>query len=236
MHAKFLTCQVKIALLDPKLYLGSLMVGAQGIGIGAFAVFLPTFIGAFGFSVLTTQLYSMIPYAFGLFSLIFFSYLAHRFDRKALVNLICLTISCTGFILLMATTNKVALVAGACFVAAGSYPALVISTAWVLTLHGGYTKRAISVWFIQIFVQSYSIIASQVYRNPPRFLLGNGIALGLYIIAAAATIVLLNICSRSNKAKEQRRLDHEAKGEHDPDMNKDYERLCDFHPNYIYPL
>lgn len=144
--------QIFIALKDPKLYLGSLMVGAQGVGIGAFAVFLPTFMKEFGFSALDTQLYSIIPYAFGLVGLVSVSFLFDRVNHKAWITFGCLCTAIVGLIILLATTNKVALVARACFVSAGAYPGLVVSVAWLLTFHGGYTKRATAAWFNQIFI------------------------------------------------------------------------------------
>lgn len=232
--AKLRPRQIWIAFKDPKLYTGSLMVGTAGVGIGAFSVFLPTFIKEFGFSRLETQLYSMIPYAFGLLGLLFFSWLSDRLHQRALVTIICLSITATGFIILMATTNKVALVAGACFVAAGAYPSLVVSIAWMLTFHGGYTKRATASWINQVFIQGYSIMATQVYRNPPRYFLGHGIALGVYTIGILSAIASWWICSRANKAKDRRQAELAAAGEIDPDMDEDYERLCDYHPGYRY--
>jgi hypothetical protein len=88
----------------------------------------------------------MIPFAFGLASLIGFAWLADRIAHKGAVTLFCMAVSCAGFIVLLSTTNKVALVAGACFVCAGAYPQLVVSVAWTLTFHGGYTKRALAIW------------------------------------------------------------------------------------------
>lgn len=234
--AKFRAHQISIGLKDPKMYLGAMMVGAQGIGIGAFSVFLPTFINAFGFGALETQLYSMIPYAFGLATLIGFSYLSDKIGKRAMPTLGCLSITTTGFVILLCTTNKVALLAGACFVAAGAYPGLVISVAWLLPMHGGYTKRATCMWIIQIFIQCYSIIATQVYRTPPRFFLGHGIAVGLYVLAAISTIALYFICRAANNKKHQRAADFAARDEVDPESEKDFEDLCDFHPRYFYTL
>lgn len=226
--------QIWIALKDPKLYTGSLLVGAAGVGIGAFSVFLPTFIREFGFSQLQTQLYSMIPYAFGLVGLIFFSWLSDHLGQRAWVTILCLCITATGFVILLATTNRVALVAGACFVAGGAYPSLVVGISWTMTFHGGYTKRATSSWAVQIVIQGYSIMASQIYRNPPRYFLGHGIALAVYALGIACAIVSWWICVQANKAKDQRQAEFASRGEVDPDMDEDYERLCDYHPGYRY--
>lgn len=219
---------------DIKFWLGSLMIGTAGIGIGAFSVFLPTFIREFGYGRVHTQLLTMIPYGCGLVSLIFFSWLADYLKQKILTTLGCTLISCVGFVMLLATTNKVALVAGSCFVAAGAYPALVTSVSFVMPMHGGYTKRATGLWGTQVFVQCYSIIATQVYRTPPRFFLGHGIALALYAVGVAANIALYFILTRTNAARERRRNELAERGEVDPDMEKSFEELGDFHPNWKY--
>jgi len=225
-----------MAFKDPKFYLSSALIGPVGIGIGAFNVFLPTFINEFGYSPLHSQLLTIIPYGFALISLIFFAWLADRLDRKAVISLVCIGISCIGFIILLTTTNKVALIAGACFVASGAYPALVVSIAWSLTFHGGYTKKATAIWGFQTFVQCYSIIATQVYRTPPRFFLGHGIALGLYAIGGVSAVVLLVMLKKANAARQTRKMEFESRGEVDPDMEKSFEELGDLHPGWRYVL
>jgi MFS family permease len=228
--------QLVMALKDPKLYLGALMVGAQGIGIGAFSVFLPTFIAEFGFSELDTELYSMVPYAFALVTMLSFSYVADRLSKRGIMTLVCLSTTIIGFVILMATTNKVALLAGACFVAAGSYPGTVIGISWALSLHGGYTKRSCAAWFMSISVNAQAIVSSQVYRKPPRYLAGHGVALGSYVLATVCTLILIYLLSRANRAKDQRAADFASRQEIDPDMAEDYEHLGDYHPAFRYML
>lgn len=235
-HAKFEMRQVWMALKDPKCWLGSVLTGAQGVGIGAFSVFLPTFVKEFGFTVLQTQLYSMIPYAFGLLFMILFAYCSDRFISKSYLIICCLSITAVGFVILLATTNTVALMAGTCFVTAGAYAGLILSTSFNLPIHAGYTKRATYVWMTQVVIQAFSIISSQVYRDPPRFFLGHGFSLGIYILAIICTYVLRVLLIKSNKEKEQRRREFEERGEMDHDAAKSFEELGDRHPRYMYTL
>ena len=76
---------------------------------------------------------------------------------------------------------------GCCFVAVGAYPAIGIGASWITTVHADYTKRATAFAVCQVFVQSYSIIGSQVYDRPPRFYKGHGVLLGLNALAAVCT-------------------------------------------------
>ncbi|EXJ68747.1 uncharacterized protein A1O5_08541 [Cladophialophora psammophila CBS 110553] len=228
--------QVWIGLKDPKLYLGSLMIGGLGIIVGGFSVFLPTFIKEFGFSSLQTQLYSIIPYAFGFVSLVFMGFVSDYLKHKAWIIFGCFCVVGAGYVVLLATTNKVALMAGLCIILTGLYPGVIVSVAWINTMHGGFTKRALAIWFSQIFIQGYSIIASQVYTTPPRFYKGHGVGISLCALAMISTAALYVIMKRANTQREQRARDFAARGEIDPLMEKDFEDLCDFHPAWRYPL
>lgn len=211
-------------------------MGAQGVGIGSFSVFLPTFVREFGFGRLQTQLITVIPYAFAIVGLFVLSYLSDKIARKGLMVISLLAVSATGFVMLLSTTNTIALVAGSCFVAGGAYPCLVISVAWVLPMHGGYTKRAASMTGSSICIQGLSMVSSQVYRHPPRFFLGHGFSLGVYLVAMCAAAWLLRHVKRQNEMREQTRLEFEARGEINPLSSKTFEDLGDYHPDYRYTI
>src|ERR1700733_8101688 len=98
-----------------------------------------------------------------------------RLQRKAAPTLICLSVSVVGYIMLLADVRKPVLLLGCCFVAAGSYPAVVISASWLLCNHAGYTKKSTAWAVVQIFIQCYSIISTQIYTKPPRFIKGHAI-------------------------------------------------------------
>lgn len=112
------------------------MMGGWGLCVGAFSVFLPTFINEFGFTPLETQLYSMIPYAFGFFALVMMSFVSDYLNHRAFIIFGSYAVTILGFIILLTTTNKVALMAGLCFVLAGVYPGTIVSVAWTVTFHG----------------------------------------------------------------------------------------------------
>lgn len=212
------------------------MLGSGGVGIGSFSVFLPTFVREFGFGRLQTQLITIIPYAFAVVGLLVLAYVSDRVARKGLMTIMLLGVSATGFVILLSTTNTVALVAGSCFVAGGAYPCLVIMVAWVLSMHGGYTKRATSVTGANIVIQGFSMISSQVYRHPPRFFLGHGFSLGVYLVAMCCAAWLLRHVKRQNEMKEKTRLEYEARGEVNPLSSKTFEDLGDYHPDYRYTI
>lgn len=218
------------------MWLGALTVGCGGIGLGAFSVFLPTLIHGFGFSPLRTQLFVMIPYACALLGMVGSAFVSRRINKRAPIVLFCLGTAILGFIILISVTNQVASMIGACLVITGGYSGVVISVSFILTLHGGYTKRSLAVWLMQIVINVYSVAATQVYRSPPRFFLGHGLALGLYSLGFLCGIAIWVICRRENARKQKRSEEFASRGEVDPNMLKSYDELCDRHPGFIYAL
>lgn len=228
--------QLWIAVKDIKVWLTAIVMGGWGVCVGAFGVFLPTFINQFGFSALETQLYSMIPYAFGFVALVLISWLSDRLKHKTFVILACYSITIVGFIVLLATTNRIALIAGLCIVLIGVYPGVVVTVAWAVSIHGGFLKRAMVIWLSQVFIQGYSMIATQVYNTPPRFYKGHGIGLGLCALSIFSIIIMYVIMVKANRDRDRVSRDFEARSEVDPQMEKSFEDLCDFHPAWRYAL
>ncbi|KAJ5587978.1 major facilitator superfamily domain-containing protein [Penicillium hispanicum] len=228
--------QIWLAIKDPKSWLQAMAVAAVCLNVAAFGVFLPTFINLFGFSPLMTQLYTIIPYAFGIITLPIGNILADHFDKKGVPTLICLFICLIGYIMLLTSTTKAVLIVGCSFVAAGAYPAVVLSSAWVLISHAGFTKRATAWAIAQIFIQCYSIISTQVYVDPPRFFEGHGTLLGLNALGVVGVVITMWMFSHENKRRDAVAAEFAARGELNPDSAKDYEELCDAHPDFRYTL
>lgn len=233
--ARVVPRQILTALKDPKTWLASLVVAAPALGITAFNVFLPTFMKGFGFDALTSQLYTIIPYSFAIVSTPLASWLSDRYRCRAIPLAICLSTSIVGFFILLSTTNKVALIAGCCFVAAGAYPCITIGASWISYLHGGYTKRSMAFAVSQMFVQGYSIIGTQIYKKPPRYFLGHGVMLGFYLVALICDITLYVWLGRINRNR-----DAEAAVRREGSLSEiqvgDYEELCDYHPDWRYMI
>jgi hypothetical protein len=184
----------------------------------------------------TTQLYTIIPYAFATITLFAACWGADHYKQKGVFLIGCLAISMTGFVLLLATTNKVALMAGTCFVASGAYAGVILGATWNIVNQGGYTKRALASASSQIFIQCYSIISTQIYKQPPRFFLGHSLLLGLVSVGLLAAVANLLIMKKRNRARDAQAAIFAQRDEVDPDMAKSYEELCDYHPGYRYVM
>ena len=188
------------------------------------------------------QLYTIIPYSFAIVSTPILCYISDKTRMRAIPMIFCLLTSIVGFIILLSTVNKVALIAGCCFVATGAYPAIGIGASWISTIHGGYTKRSTAFGISQIFVQGYSIIGTQVYDSPPRFYKGHGVLLGLYCLALLSCVILYIWCKKMNRERDDIAItlqnEQEKAGTEVEvvQIKPSFEDLCDYHPDWRYPI
>ena len=182
----------------------------------------------------TTQLYTIIPYGVAFINLLVVTRLVDIFGKRAVPLLILVSIAIVGFILLMSTTNKIALVFAATLINVTVYPSVVICAAWIPSSNAGYTKRFITAGMMQVFMQLFSIISTQIYTTPPRFLKGHGVGLAFLVICFCMILVMVYLMKKSNAAKDAEAARWREMGEPNPDESKSLEELCDAHPNYRY--
>lgn len=178
----------------------------------------------------------MIPYAFATITLLSACYISDRLNSKGPILFLTISTSVVGFIILITTTNKVALIAGTCFVSAGLYPSIILTISWITINHGGYTKRSTAFAMAQIAGQGLSIMGTQIYRHPPRYLAGHGTVLGFFALALCSVACNYFWMRRENRKRDARA----AEATHDQtraelDGTK-HEELYDFHPDFRYIL
>ena len=224
------------------------------LGIASITSFLPTFILQFGFDkrksniqqrnpwylidmpLVQAQLFTMIPYAFATVTLLAVCFLSDRINTKGPILFTCMTTSSVGFIILMSTTNKIALIAGTCFVTSGLYPGIILTVSWITINHSGYTKRSTAWAMAQITGQGLSIIGTQVYRHPPRYLSGHGTLLVFFLLALCSIACNYLWMRRENRTKDMRAEEFRTLGTKDQEAEKSVDELLDFHPNFRYIL
>ena len=245
--------QVVVAAKDPKTWMMAYITGSIGMAIAAFSAFLPTFINSFGFSPskisetvitlwpsltmalpVTSQLFTIIPYGIAFIFLLVVPRVVDKLQKRALPLMVLVAVAIAGFILLMATTNKIALMVGATLILAAVYPAIVICAAWIPSNNAGYTKRSTAAAMFQISLQVFSIISTEIYTTPPRFLKGHGIMLGLLSVCFGMIFIVTWMMKRSNQEKDKEAARWSEMGQPNPLESKTLEELCDTHPNYRY--
>ncbi|CAI4214547.1 unnamed protein product [Parascedosporium putredinis] len=212
LHSKMRPFQMWLAIKDPKVWMMALGVATHATALAGFGVFLPTFFREFGFDRLTSQLYTIIPYSCAFIALLFVSYASDRIRMRAVPLLGLTALAIVGFIIMLATPNATAGIVGACLISTAVYPAIVLFAAWMPSNNAGYTKRATATWISQITIQTFSIMASQIYDKPPRFFTGHGTLLGLFVLTFVFILVIVLLMKLDNRKKEEAARQFEATG------------------------
>ncbi|OQU96216.1 hypothetical protein CLAIMM_02327 [Cladophialophora immunda] len=234
--AKIKWSDVLRALREPKTYMVACIYGGVGMGSAAVGNFLPSIIKSFGYSAIHSQLFTVIPYACATVSLVAVNYVSDRFRRKGIFVAGCLVLSIVGYIILMTITNNAGRIVATCLVVSGIYPAIILVFSWANTNSCGYTKRATSWAVAGIFAQCFSIAASQVYTDPPRYLKGHGVMLAFLSLSLINTLALYLWMKRANAKKEEIELDYRQRGIAHPHYSTSLEDEGDGHIKFRYVL
>lgn len=150
--------------------------------------------------------------------------------------MVCHIICIVGYIILMLATNDKVKIFGTCLITTGVFPSFTIVGAWTGINIGGFTKRAITWAVTQVVGQCFSIMASHIYTDPPRYLKGHSICLAFQVVALLSTCVLWFWMRRLNEKKDQEAEHHRTAGTIDPKSSLSLEEAYDYHPNFRYIL
>ena len=148
----------------------------------AFAFFAPTIIKHFGYSAITTQLYSIAPWAGAWVFGVGTAFISDRVRHRFAFVIMGMCVSIAGTATLLATSyHRVHLQYGMLFLfIMGIYAALPVTVCWFNMNLGGHHRRAIGgAWQIGIgqaggIVAVYSFLA----KDAPRYVPGYSICLG----------------------------------------------------------
>ncbi|KAI2694765.1 hypothetical protein CBS147372_9604 [Penicillium roqueforti] len=233
---KFRTDQILASLKDPKTWLLALLAGCNSTVLASTGAFLPTIVSEFGFDKVRAQLFTVIPYAVSFISMTTVGYFSDWTRNKSYFIIGSLTSCLIGLIILISTTGKAAGMFAACLLVGGAYPASVLQIAWIQITFCGNTKRATSWGIAMIFGQGLSMSGAQIYKDPPIFFMGHAVLMGYVIMGLVCAIMARILMKRDNSQRVRILRDYQVRGEHHPDLDKDFEDTCDKHISFKYIL
>ena len=88
----------------------------------------------------------------------------------------------------------------------------------------------------QITGQGLSIVGTQVYRHPPRYLAGHGTLLGFFVLGLSATVGNWWWMRRENAKRDSVADECARTGTKDERAEIGEEELLDWHPEFRYIL
>lgn len=186
--------------------------------------------------VVRSQLFTVIPYACATVMLVAVNYISDHYQHKAGFVMGSISTAIVGYVILMAVTNNTARMAAVCLIVMGIFPAIILVFAWATTNSCGYTKRAVSWAVAGIFAQGFSIAASQVYTDPPRYLKGHGVMIAFLSWGLINAIAVRWWMKAENTRKDRIEQEYRERGEVHPHYARTLEDEGDAHIKFRYVL
>ena len=183
-----------------------------------------------------TQLYSAIPYGCATVTLVAVNIISDRVNKKGPFLVGCLAVVCLGYIILIAVESVHVKIFATCLVASGVYPSVILLVSWLGINTGGYTKRATTWAGCEILAQCLSIAGTRIYTDPPRYVKGHSIMLGMMVISISVACANVYAFNRANKRKDRIEKDYLERGEVHPHSGKTLEDVQDDHISFRYIL
>lgn len=222
------------AFLDIKTWMACLIyMGCDG-ALYAFSLFLPTIIKELGYTATLAQLYSVPPYVGAAITTISIGFLADRYGKRGLFNLACSSCGIVGYVMLLSTGKAGISYAGVFLAAAGVYPCIPNTVAWISNnIEGAYKRGVVLAIFIS-WGNLNGAVSSNIYRavDKPRFKLGHSIVLGYLGLCFVSSALLMVYLSWENKMRESGRRDYRIK----TGSQAEVAELGDHHPLYRYVI
>lgn len=226
---------VYAALTDWKTY-GYMFIYMGSLGpLYAFSLFLPTIIGGMGYSGTRLQLFSVPPYVAGVFTTIIFGFVSDRTRMRGYCNMASASIAIVGFIMLIASPDTNVQYAGTFLGAAGIYPTVSNTLAWLVNNTEGSLKRGVTVGIVVGWGTLNAVTSSNVYlsHEKPRFWTGHSVVLAYLVGPMFIGSLLMHLILRiENHRRRAGRLDaqwHALTAE-------EQEIRGDKRPDFIYTL
>ncbi|TFK66710.1 MFS general substrate transporter [Pluteus cervinus] len=193
------------SLLDWKTWLAMVVYMGSDMPLYAFSLFLPSIISELSFEATPANLLTVPVYVFACSITCLVGFLADRWGRRGIFNLVGLTLGGAGYLILLLSRNA-ALSYFAVFLATcGIYPIIPNTVAWVSNNIEGSYKRSVTLAMTISFGNLNGAVSSNVYRaqDRPWYPLGHRLVLmyiALGIISSTAFLLLLR---RENARRER---------------------------------
>lgn len=197
-----------------------------------------SFLRALPLTLLTvnTQLFTVIPYACAFVTLLAVNIASDRFNKKGPFMLGCVGTVIVGYIILLTDASVPVKIFATCLLTSGLYPSVTLLTSWLSINTGGYTKRAATWAMAEICGQSFSIMGTHVYTDPPRYIQGHSVVLAFTSFAFLNVAALWLWLRHCNKRKERIEEEYRLQGQVHPHASRSLEEEYDQHQNFRYIL
>ncbi|KZT51527.1 MFS general substrate transporter [Calocera cornea HHB12733] len=229
--------QVKRALMNtPQLWILGLGLFGNGMTLFGLAYFLPSIVGAFGYSSTKTQLLTVPPYAVAFVVTMTVSFFSDRYRMRGPVIIGMSAIALIGFGLFFANKNVHVSYLGVFFAVTGVYCTAPSFCTWIPNNSAPHYKRASLLAMSLILTNVGGIASTWLFPTSaaPRY--NGGIIADLVCAAVPLICGVLNMIfiSWGTKRKQERR--GEILAPYAGDEKRAWRELGDNHPDFKWLL
>ncbi|KZO94431.1 MFS general substrate transporter [Calocera viscosa TUFC12733] len=229
--------QVKRALLNtPQLWILGLGLFGNGMTLFGLAYFLPSIVGAFGYSSTKTQLMTVPPYAVAFVVTMTVSFFSDKYKMRGPVIISMNALALIGFGLFYANKNTQVSYLGVFFAVTGVYCSAPSFCTWIPNNSAPHYRRA-SLLAISLIVTNAGGIAS-TWLFPtsaaPRYKGGIIADLVCAAVPMICGVINMSFISWGTKKKQERR--GEILAPYGGDEKRAWRELGDNHPDFKWLL
>ncbi|SMR41932.1 unnamed protein product [Zymoseptoria tritici ST99CH_1E4] len=176
---------IKIALMDPFVYLLGTAFFTSSVVINGFGVFLPTIISILGYASLNVKYMTIPVYVVGCISLIVQVCYSDKVKKRGVFIISCCVPVSVGYLICVGSSNPGAGYAGMFVLVLGLYPISTLAVTWITNNLSPDSKRAVGMPFAYSIANLSNLVSSQLYpsQQGPRYVQGNAVSAGLTVVA-----------------------------------------------------
>ncbi|EOD47392.1 Major facilitator superfamily [Neofusicoccum parvum] len=194
--------EVKLALVDPKVYLSGAIQFCQDILLYGFSTFLPSIIKGMGYNTLQSQYLTIPVYIFGGIAFLSFAYVSDKFRIRGPFVFFANIFGIIGYILLLTDTPEGVKFFATFLCAVAVYNGPGLNLTWLNVNVAPHYRRATAIGFQQTIGNTAGVVAGQIYRTAP-YKLGNAFSLGALCVSQLLIVGKYLYIKRCNDEKKQ---------------------------------
>jgi len=193
------------SITDWKTYFGMLMYACLDGPLYAFALFSPTIVNQLGFTANRANLLTVPIFAWAGVVTVCSGFLADRYGRRSVVNLVAYGLGIIGAAILIASRTAALSYVALYIMAAGIYPLIPNTAVWIANNVEGSYKRGVTIGFVVGCGNMNGVVSSNIYRavNAPWFRGGHSVLFGYFCVGFLTTIAFTVYLKRQNAKRDR---------------------------------
>ncbi|KAK4499747.1 hypothetical protein PRZ48_007933 [Zasmidium cellare] len=194
--------EIKIALLDPKVYLSGIVQFCQDILLYGFSTFLPAIIREMGYGTYETQYLTVPVYIFGGLMFVALAFISDKLTLRAPFLIFANFFGIVGYILLLCDLPAGVRFFATFLCAVAVYTGPGLNLTWLNVNVAPHYRRATAIGMQQTIGNCAGIVAGQIYRSSP-YVLGNAFSLGAICVSQLVILAKMWYIRSCGQFKDQ---------------------------------